>query len=329
MDYAVGGRRLQHIIWTVAVLLVFSGTARPQNCCAPAVPQQGVLGETVALPQTLEIGLHFEYLRARGQYEGDDKIDDPENRRTFWHRGTLTLGYGVLPGLSVTAIVPYVHKEKITYIPIRARDYTNESDGLGDITLLARYSPLARSFVNFRELSLGLGVKLPTGQTDRRNNGVLLPQELQPGTGSWDYQGSVSYYQGFEPVDFFASLTYIMTTKHHVYEFGDQFAYLLSSNFHVHPRLDLSAAISGSVRGKDRQTTRTATGSITEEVASTGRHQIWLVPGVQVQAVPGSLRLQTFLELPVYQHFDGIQVGSHYNLRLSLNYLLPLGSQEE
>jgi hypothetical protein len=179
--------------------------------------------------------------------------------------------------------------------------------------------------VNFRELSLGLGVKLPTGATDRQMFGKDMLAELQPGTGSWDYMMSMSYYQGFEPVDFVVSATYLLTGEYDgydfgAYEFGDQFSYLLTSNFHVHPRVDLSAALSGTVRAKDRLN------GVTEE--STGRHQLWFMPGVQVQILPGTLRLQAFYEAPLYQHFNGPQLGSDFNARVTVAYLLPLSSSE-
>ncbi|MEW5924291.1 MAG: hypothetical protein AB1746_09910, partial [Candidatus Zixiibacteriota bacterium] len=218
----------------------FAITAYGQNCCAPAVPQQGVLGETVALPHTLEIGLHYEYLRSTSKYEGSDEIDDPNLTKAIWKRATLTLAYGILPKFGVSAIIPYIWKYKDLYIPAADIWANNKTDGLSDITIFARYSPLARSFVNFRELSVGFGVKIPTGATDRQNFNFTLPEELQPGTGSWDYNFSLSYYQGFEPVDFYLSGIYLLTTEYEDYKFGNQFSYLLSSNFHLREWLDIT-----------------------------------------------------------------------------------------
>jgi len=309
---------------TIVFLLCLPGVGRAQNCCAPAVSPQGVLGETVALPHTLEIGLHYEFLCSRGMYEGSKGIDNPRNTKTDWRRTTLAAAYGVCPQLSISAIIPYTWKKKsLDVAGTGLLEYTSE--GIGDISFLFRFSPLGRSFVDFREMSFGLGVKLPTGDADQRSSGLRLIEELQPGTGSTDYLGSVSYYQGFEPVDFFLSATYVLTTAHddddYNYEFGNQFSYLLTSNFHLGDRLDLSAALSGVVRGRDRQNG--------EKIHSTGRHQLWFVPGLQVQVVPEVLRLQVFYEEPVYQHFNGQQLGSEYNIRLTAVYTLPLKKSPE
>ena len=292
-------------------------TADAQNCCAPAVPQQGVLGETTALPHTLEIGLHYEYLRSSGMYDGSESIIDPLDTKTIWNRTTMTLSYGIASGIGISAIIPYQWKEKSRYILGSTRRYILESDGLGDITLFARFSPLPRSFVNYREISLGLGIKIPSGKNDL----CCLPQEVQPGTGSWDYNFSLSFYQGFEPVDFYLSGTYILTTAHDDYEFGNQFSYLLTSNVHLKEGLDISAALSGTVKARDRENDT--------EVHATGRHQLWVVPGIQVQVIPEKLRLQIYFEQPVYQNFNEIQLGSDYNIRLTAVYRLPLSKSNE
>ncbi len=298
-------------------LLFLPASGRAQNCCAPAVPQQGVLGEMVALPHMLEIGLHYELLRSGKMYEGSKIISDPANTKAYWKRATLTAAYGIFRQLSVSAIIPYAWKKK----ELTAVGSENTTRGIGDITLMLRFSPLTRSFVDFRELSLGLGVKLPTGSVDERNFGFLLPEELQPGTGSWDYNGSLSYYQGFELVDFIISGTYLLTTSHNGYEFGNQFSYILASNFHLGDRLDFSAALFGMLRGKDQERG--------EDVHSTGRHQLWFMPGLKVQIIPDVLGLQAYYEHPLYQHFNGIQLGSDYNIRMTAVYMLPLKRSAE
>jgi len=295
--------------------------ALPQNCCAPSIPQQGIVGEMSALPKTIDFGLHYEYLRSEGMYRGSNEIDDPGNTKTVWNRATMTLGYGIIPGLSVSAILPYVWKEKTRHISDLAFDLENTSEGIGDLTFVIRYSPIKRSFVSFRELTFGAGVKAPTGSVEKRNFGFLLPEELQPGTGSWDYHVSASLFQGFEMVDLVGSGTFVITTPHNGYEFGDQFSYLLASNFHIKPWLDGSLALSGTVRGKDKS------GGM--DVTDTGRSQLWLVPGLKFQLLPGYVSLQAYYEAPIYQHFKCTQLASDYNLRLSTVCTIPLSGNDE
>lgn len=311
----------------IALLVLFlsPGSVAAQNCCSPAVSQQGVLGETTALPHTLELSVHFERLRSEGKYEGSEKVADPTGTRAEWNMATVSAAYGIIPRLSAAAVIPYVWKEKSWYLSSLDDRLVKKAEGLGDVILLARFSPVERTFVNYREVSVGLGIKLPTGPVDRSYLGGTVARELQPGTGSWDYLGSLSLYQGYEPVDFIVGATYLLTTEDQSaeygdYEFGDQLSYQLTANFHPTSRVDLSAGFSGIARGKDRMA-----GECNE---ATGRHQVWFVPGVHVQAIPKIMRVQAFFELPVYQHFNGKQLGSDFNLRFAASFTIPFAGEE-
>jgi hypothetical protein len=320
MDAAAAVKMMKRAI-IITFIFLLPAILRAQNCCAPTVPQQGVLGEISALPQALEIGFHYELLRSAEMYDGSKTTYDPSNTKVRWHRATMTAAYGIFRSLSVSAIVPYTWKKKTKYLTSLDLHLENSADGIGDITVIARYSPIMRSFVNYRELSVGLGVKAPTGSVDEENSGIRLSEELQPGTGSWDFDGSFSYYQGFEQVDFLLSGTYLLTTSHKAYRFGNQFSYILASNFHIREYLDLSLSLLGLSRSRDN-----ISGI---NIYSTGRDQLWLSPGARFQILPDKLSLQAYYEHPIYQRFNGIQLGSDYNVRLSAIYTMQLKETEK
>lgn len=296
-------------------MLAVASESSAQNCCAPAVAQHGVVGETVTLPNVLKLGLHYEFLRADGLYDGSESIDDPTDRREDWKRLTFTAEYGILHSLSAAVQLPWTWKEKT------ARAYRLESDGLGDMVVSVRYSPLARDFVDWREVSVGIGVKIPTGATDRKNYSTLLPEELQPGTGSWDYHVSGAYYQGWELVDLLATGTYVITTSHEDYEFGNQLALSLIGTWHITERLDAVTGLVGSHREMDCDDG--------ESIEDTGRDQAWLRLGGQVQVIPSLAMVQGYFDYPVYQDFNGRQVGSDFNLLIGMAWSIPLFSGEE
>jgi hypothetical protein len=306
-------------LFIIAICFLGVAPALAQNCCAPAVPQQGVVGETVALPYTLQIGVHFEMLRSGDLYHESDQIDDPAQIESDWERASLALSYGLSRRFSLGIVAPFVWKEKSKLLSSSDTRIANSSDGLGDLILQARYALSPRDWSNFREFSVGLAVKTPTGATDVRISGLLLPQELQPGSGSWDVYGSLSYYQGWDPADLLLSATYALTTEYEGYRFGNQFSFLFSGVKHFHERLDVSLAASGSLKAKDEQGGNS--------LESTGREQVWLVPGIQYTALLEKLHFYLYFELPVYQHFNGTQLGSEFNLRFSATYALPLGSE--
>ena len=58
-------------------------------------------------------------------------------------------------------------------------DYANNQNqltvsGIGDIALLAKYSLIPFNIIERQELSFGIGLKIPTGNSSLRSNGILF-----------------------------------------------------------------------------------------------------------------------------------------------------------
>src|SRR5690606_35143632 len=75
-----------------------------------------------------------------------------------------------------------------------------------------------------RRLTLGLGVKAPTGDnTVRTDAGTLVHAMMQPGSGSWDALFLINDMRAYYPLVVQANLFYHLTTRSDEgYEFGDQ-----------------------------------------------------------------------------------------------------------
>jgi hypothetical protein len=75
-------------------------------------------------------------------------------------------------------------------------------EGPGDMTLMGLYTLLADELLNpTKKLTLGLGVKTPTGENDEMTeSGTLVHAMMQPGTGSWDPLFLVNYMRSFYPL---------------------------------------------------------------------------------------------------------------------------------
>jgi hypothetical protein len=178
--------------------------------------------------------------------------------------------------------------------------------GLGDARALGRYRLSATESRETQEagaVGLMFGLKLPTGAHDVRNgNRDLAERTLQPGTGttdtvvgayvvrtlplkdlSWfaqaELQLPVNARDGYKPgrrlaVD--AGLRYDLT---------DQVSLLLQGNL--------------LVRGKDS--------GMNAEPADSGGHALFLSPGASY-AAGKDLHLYGFLQLPLYQYVNGVQL---------------------
>lgn len=99
---------------------------------------------------------------------------------------TLSVTYGVTSNLAVNLALPYLVYNSLRLTTPKGRT-TRGTTGVGDITLLARYTFFKedRPGSTLRNGPL-LGLKMPTGSDNGVDRLGRIPRPLQPGSGSWD-----------------------------------------------------------------------------------------------------------------------------------------------
>lgn len=114
-------------------------------------------------------------------FDGSGEVSDPLNRTYSEQRLVAAIDHGLLPNLTLSALLPHVSKS----LDSDAGDLSGE--GFGDVALLAKWRIYKRDWRRgaFHASVIG-GVETPTGETGVRDGGVRLPTSLQPGSGSWD-----------------------------------------------------------------------------------------------------------------------------------------------
>ena len=133
----------------------------------------------------------------------------------------ISFGYGLTADFTISARLPVVVRTDIREAAHEHDGGTTtgtvevlgDSSGIGDLTLLGQYR-----FYNNRasrtELALLLGVKAPTGVTDRyADNGELFAAEFQPGSGAWDGMFGLAATKRIGPWSFDANVLYILATE--------------------------------------------------------------------------------------------------------------------
>ena len=146
----------------------------------------------------------------------------------------ISFGYGLTADFTISARLPVVVRTDIREAAHEHGGGTTtgtvevlgDSSGIGDLTLLGQYR-----FYNNRasrtELALLLGVKAPTGVTDRyADNGELFAAEFQPGSGAWDGMLGLAATKRIGPWSFDANVLYILATEGtQNTDLGDRFLY--------------------------------------------------------------------------------------------------------
>jgi hypothetical protein len=186
--------------------------------------------------------------------------------------------------------------------------------GLGDATLLGLYTLYTDAPIRpTGRLTVGLGLKAPTGSSDERtSSGSLAHAMMQPGTGSWDPVFMVNYMRAYYPLVLQATLFYQLATEGiNGYEFGDRFTYDLSARYQAANYLNIGVELNGIHAGKDTdhdgRFSAFAATSMADNPEYTGLTSIFISPFVQAKlpSTGGSAELK--YQLPVYQDVNGFQ----------------------
>ena len=202
---------------------------------------------------------------------------------------------------------------------------------LGDLTAWGRYAPRPNLLSGKAVFSLGLGIGIPTGSTDVRNDeGDLAEPTLQPGRGAWallfdtsfEYQlRSALSFAGRRSARFFASTFYRINFQgEENYEFGGEWVSHLGSQYPLWQRVNFLGQFVARWSGRDKA------GYSGELTDATGGTYLYLSPGLQFDLGQG-ISLYGYYQIPVHQDVNQVQITSDRNLLLGLGYRFDLSSR--
>jgi hypothetical protein len=184
----------------------------------------------------LAVGVMFEYVRLRGLSDatltsaavaGNEGVHDLKTIESV----SAVVAYGLTHDLTVGMRVPWVGRTGIregdATDPLNAIVLDRGSTfGFSDVTFLGQYR-----FFNDKqtktEAALLLGVKAPTGLTNRYDNqGQLFDAEFQPGSGAWNGLFGMAVTKRFGSWSLDSNVLYILSsTGTQDTDLGDRFLY--------------------------------------------------------------------------------------------------------
>ena len=328
-------------------VLVSGGNAYACAACGCTLStdwgNQGV-GQEISNKQGFSTDLSYSYVNQNRMIYGSDKASSAQIS-TLYANGqeieTLTQTQMVTASLNYTGEnggfmlqVPYLYRTHATDGTINSpnaplgSNYTTSSDsGMGDVRIIGSYTGLSTD----RTSGIIAGIKLPTGSTNTFFNGgagagSALDSGLQLGTGStdlilggftsglvstygWFVQGTVQHAVATEPA--LGNLTYRP---------GD--AYVLNAGIRsaafgskISPMLQLNVI----KRQADSGTSVPV--DVFSGIPVSGGTLAYLAPGVSVRAGHG-MSVYGFLQLPVYQNVNSLQLVPQYTMTIGLRQAL-------
>jgi hypothetical protein len=185
----------------------------------------GALDPALAGDQKWQFSLSWRYQKSdrhfRGTHEETNRAAEGSEVINTIHLAEIGLRYNFDPRTSLSVSVPYLMAERSHPIRDENRDVVDrsvlQSRGLSDITVVGRRLLWDPTVERRGNLSLGLGVKLPTGKPnvidtrERLEDGerVLsvetVDQSVQPGDGGFGFIFDLGGYRLLAPAGRFAA----------------------------------------------------------------------------------------------------------------------------
>jgi len=290
-----------------------------QACCSAGTPMLGSLETSTTTRNNLQLNLTYDYNTLQSVFEGSNKIDD-NTRERITNSLLLETTYGLTDKLTLTDLFSFINQRRIISTSIGSENLLSSS-GIGDMLILFKYAIISQTYFNQRQLAIGFGPKIPTGASDATQNGILLPADMQPGSGSWDFVFWSYYSEGFMPdlpLNIFFSASYKLNTSNDRfansdagYKFGNEFVSSIGAGYRTDMLLDFSLSILFRTTAIDQFDN--------VGVPNTGGIWLYAVPGLNIKLTDNFIaRLSG--QIPIYRNLEGTQLTSTYTLLVSFFY---------
>jgi hypothetical protein len=247
-----------------------------------------------------------------------DNFEFPNEREvqryTINHNTMFSLDYSPDKDWGVNVALPWFDRSHATIAEGDTQISTSHDRGIGDLRILGRYS----GFDAQRSTGVLFGFKLPTGNSNDvfesgPQQGEGVDRGLQLGTGTTDVIAGVYHFGAFAPDwGYFAqALAQHALDSHDGFRAGDG----LNVNFGVRysasstwvPQLQVNLRAEKRERG------------VNADIENSGATLVYLSPGITWNPTP-RLSLFAFVQAPVYQRVNGLQLEATQFASLGLHY---------
>jgi hypothetical protein len=313
--------RLAFLARATAVLLVALLASRAASACDSATCSLLTRNATGLVPtKRFNVDLTFGYTDQGVRLEGSQPVDTVYRPRVVLERGTIIPGfhrdldgsdrilqvdmtYGLSSRWNLTASVPLSvrHTHDVAHGDAVAEYGTT---GFGDVLVGVRWAMGPRRLVG------GFSVKTPTGPytIGGEFGGGIQDPTLQPGTGAFDFVGSVQYSWSAESLRLTWALagSYQVTTPNRFdYQFANQ---AIATAGVSRPLLDhLSVSLQAKLFHQGRNA------FVREPVPSTGGTFVYLTPGLRLSATR-DFALYSYVLFVPYRYVNDAQLAPRFSV---------------
>jgi len=294
------------------LIFLFPSILESQTCSCAATPLFNPLDFATLKNRKWHFELTYKYHSTNDLVEGSEKVKDDTDRQRTAQFVLADARYALLPNLTIRATFSWVRHYREIGISFSEPVQTK---ALGDGLLTVQYSPFPYTETMKTEISLGAGLKIPTGENNARAD-VTASEDMQPGTGSWDLMGWAFVSQqvplGTWTEIFAGFYSRFNGSNDRGYQFGNEYSVSLGLRAPAAKRLMLS--IYGRYRwaGYDKR--------FDSDIPNTGGNWVYIVPSASWN-ISDNCGIKSEIELPMYRNLNGYrQFTTTFLVSISLFY---------
>ncbi|WP_303318696.1 hypothetical protein Q4Q34_09480 [Flavivirga abyssicola] len=287
-----------------------------QTCCSGGIPLSNNIGLPISEKGTLQLGLNYDYNNLNTLNSGTETLND-NTRLRITHSILFNTSYAITNRFSVEGLFTWVNQRRIITSTFDGSKNLEASSGVGDAIILLKYN-FPDLISKNSDLIFGLGSKIPIGSSSEVDSrGILLINDLQPGSNAWDiiYWLSASKRFDFRP-SLSVSTRFVYRSTgidndylgNSTYKYGNEFQGFLSFSDQF---TFLKTLASPSISFKYRNTVKDETGG--GKLDNTGGNWVFIIPNFSINITP-SISFSTKAELPIYSNVDGTQLTPTYRI---------------
>ena len=280
------------------------------QCCSPGNPIGGT-GNIGALNSgESELIVNYGYSYSGSYYAGSSPISAFFVETGFFNHVSVGFSHGISDRWTIDAEATYFVNKVQNYvdgiIPSRRKGY-----GFGDVSFVANYKLFGERW-RYWEVTSGVGLKIPVGTHEQRNEGALLPLDVQPTTRAVDFIHTLFLYKGYPA----HGLRFFLTNRVEVrnantegYRYGNLYTTSLFASYNLGLHWDATLQLRSEIRGGDVR----PDGAI----PVTGSQKIFVTPQISY-SLNQSLSLTALVDLPVYQYYNREQLANTFAVSIGV-----------
>ncbi len=312
------------ILSFLALICVFYSNSFASKKASDHAPI-GVMRDHVHKKGKIMTNYRFSYMKMKGLRSGNNNVQTGDALNDFMATPTemsmrmhmIGAMYGVDDNFTLSAMSGFIEKTMNNYSS-RGFEFKGEGSGIADLKLNSFYQ-FYKKQNNRAQINLGLSV--PIGSIDEKNNSSNLPYPMQIGSGSYEFLPGLSYSGNLAKLSYGAQVNGVfrLNGNDNGYKFGDSYnltswiAKDLSRQISVSSRLDYNKV--EAIEGLDP--TLDVEMMATNNISLQDYQRLDLLFGVNFVMSKWFLQGNRFaveIGAPIYQRIDGPMLETDYKV---------------